>query len=141
MFQVRDTQCTIRMLRTKSIRANKSPGDGLRISVMSRHPLRDGKTPNPAISEDLYNLWLPELASNQKLVGQYYRDEIDWLDFAEEYKQRLVKISDSVLNLSRFAVSNDVTVLCVEEEPTHCHRRLLAESCQDILPVLDVVVE
>lgn len=61
------------MLKTKCILAPESENDGLRISIMSRHTLEDGKTPDSRITPNHFDLHLPILAPHPKDVGAYYR--------------------------------------------------------------------
>lgn len=61
------------MLFTKSIHKPVQPEDGYRISVMSRHTLSDGKTPDPLITGKSYIEWWKDLAPRDTLVGAWYR--------------------------------------------------------------------
>jgi len=54
------------MLFTKSIYKPVSVLDGQRISVMSRHTLEDGVTPDPRINSDSYYAYLKILAPLEK---------------------------------------------------------------------------
>jgi uncharacterized protein YeaO (DUF488 family) len=119
------------MLQTKSILAPISHDDGLRISVMSRHTLSDGVTPDHRIHQGLFDQWWPELAPAASLVGDYYKRELDWSRFEAAYIEQLhqpdaVRRIGSLILLARVQV---VTLLCIEDEPVQCHRRLLAEAC------------
>ena len=49
------------MLKSKCILSSKKPEDGTRISIMSRHTLNDGKTPDERITEDSFDIHQPEL--------------------------------------------------------------------------------
>jgi len=44
-------------LHTKSIRSARKESDGLRISIMSRHTLKDGKTPDLEITNASFDEW------------------------------------------------------------------------------------
>lgn len=124
------------MLFTKCILSEPAPADGVRISVMSRHTLSDGTTPDSRIEPRLFSFHWPSLGPSAKLVGDYYKRGLSWVDFVERYlgevrtgaKARLVHI------LVRHALERDVTLLCIEETAERCHRRLLAEECQRIDP-------
>ncbi len=101
------------MLKTKSIFAEISPEDGLRISVMSRHTLNDGITPDTRITPNLsYDEHRVELAPPARLVGMWYRKTIDWAGFANEYSAYLrgLKASRSVRELAEMALRRDVTI-------------------------------
>lgn len=129
-------------LFTKSILAAKSPNDGLRISVMSRHTLNDGVTPHPQIDESSYDKWLKELAPDNKLIGAYYKKGLSWGEFTNNYIAFLRESPQSyeVRKLAKQALEQDITVMCVEESPEYCHRRLLAEECQRVEPKLKISV-
>lgn len=58
------------MLKTKCIKDKPSLDDGERISVMSRHTLCDGETPDPEITLDSYDGWDKELAPTTETGGK-----------------------------------------------------------------------
>jgi len=58
---------------------------GTRISVMSRHTLNDGKTPDERITESSYDEWMPELAPSARLIGGYYGGQVSWDTFPDMY--------------------------------------------------------
>lgn len=120
------------MLYTKSILKPISLEDGVRISVMSRHTLDDGITPDTRITLASYNLWVQELAPPAKLVGDYYKRGLPWESYEAEYLHYLKQegIMMKVQELAQTALEKDVTLLCKEEQATRCHRRILAEECQ-----------
>ncbi|HLD79134.1 MAG TPA: DUF488 domain-containing protein [Candidatus Nanoarchaeia archaeon] len=128
------------MLYTKSIIKPKISGDGLRISIMSRHTLNDGVTPDPRISADSYEVWRKDLAPPAKLIGDYYKRGLPWTEYERRYLAFLQQadISSKVQELARDALVQDITLLCIEEDAAQCHRRLLAEECQRYQPQLQV---
>ena len=128
------------MLRTKSILAPKESYDGLRISVMSRHTLNDGITPDIRITEDLFDEWKKEFAPPLKLLGNYYKRNLLWENFEIKYLNYLESIYNEVSNLAKKAIQENITLLCVEESPKRCHRRLLAEECKRIKPRLEILI-
>ena len=120
------------MLRTKSIFAPKEPSDGKRVSVMSIHKLDDGLTPHPKINADSYDDWMKELAPPDRLIGAYLHRGLPFEEFEFGYIRHLrqAKIAEKVLDLAAECLDNTVTILCKDEFPEHCHRRLLAEECK-----------
>ncbi len=126
------------MLFTRSILSEPEEKDGFRISVMSRHTLSDGKTPDVRISPRHFDLHIPHLGPSPHLIGKYVRNKIDWPTFAglyfleirHSFKNRTVKF------LAKSAMVQDITILCIEEASDKCHRRLLAEECQEYQPGL-----
>ncbi|MBC8435337.1 DUF488 domain-containing protein [archaeon] len=122
------------MLRTKSIFAPISLEDGLRVSVMSRHTLNDGITPDKRIVPGkTYDVWRKDLAPTPKLVGDHYHGKVSWNEFTERYTNYLRRpevtglVSD-LANESMFGREN-VTLLCVEENAFECHRSILVKEC------------
>src|SRR3989338_7891927 len=116
------------MLRKKSILAPKENYDGLRISVMSRHTLNDGVTPDRRITENSFDERRREFAPPPKLTGDYYKRDLPWEEFEKRYLNNLKFIYEEVKKLSEMALNKDITLLCIEESPERCHRRLLAEE-------------
>ena len=129
------------MLRTKSILAPKGDYDRIRISIMSRHTLRDGITPDKRIDENSYDEWLREFAPPLKLIGDYYKRNLPWEKFEERYLDHLKFIYDKVKKLSETALKKDITLLCIKESSEKCHRRLLAEECKRIKRELEILVK
>ena len=105
--------------------------DGLRISVMSRHTLDDGVTPDLRIQP--CDLHISMFGPAPKLIGKYKRKEIDWVNFEKEYRIQMNRNRKAISKLRiiiKLALDFPITFLCVEETPEYCHRRLLAEICQ-----------
>jgi uncharacterized protein YeaO (DUF488 family) len=127
-------------LYTRCILDSPLPEDGVRISVMSRHTLNDGVTPDARITEGSYDFWRPMLAPPPRLIGSYYRDNFLWRDFKAEYLQHLRKqdVSMYVQELAAEALGQDITLLCVEQKGEPCHRVLLAGECLRYEPLLVV---
>ncbi len=129
------------MLRTKSIFAPIVRTDGLRISVMSRHTKNDGHTPDERITPATYDEWWRPVAPTSKWVGQWYGKAIDWRFFEEQYlwKLRRYDVAGFVKILAELALYTNITLLCAEETPEHCHRRLLAEECGRLVRGLTIL--
>lgn len=130
------------MLRTKCIHAAREPQDGYLISIMSRHTLSDGVTPDPGIGPDSFDAWWTELAPPQRLVGDYYRRGLPWEVFATRFADYLEGRAPRrrLRDLVYIAMCGDVTLLCVEATPERCHRRLVAEAAQALQPGLALVL-
>lgn len=110
---------------------------------MSRHTLADGVTPDPEITEDLYDEWWPELAPSLELLGDYYKRGLSWQEFQQRYLELLerdetVQFLHQLIERSR---TENITLLCIEDGPEQCHRRLLAERCLHLQSALSVHVE
>lgn len=124
----------LRMLFTACILRHKPHNfGGIRLSIMSRHTLNDGVTPDPRIKPSLYDFHVANLAPSPNLLGDYYKRGLPWEDFEIQYKKEL-RVPDKwcvVQGLARLALVTNVTLLCIEEKADHCHRRLLAEACKE----------
>lgn len=130
------------MLMTKSIRSYSHPSDGMRISVMSRHTLSDGVTPDPEITISHFDIWWKDLAPPDTLVGAYYKGRITWEEFAQSYRAYLddEQRRGSLEQLINTAKHYNMTLLCVEDNPEKCHRKLIAEKCSELDPELEVII-
>ncbi|MBT7902761.1 DUF488 domain-containing protein [Candidatus Woesearchaeota archaeon] len=131
------------MLKTKSILAPIEESDGRRISVMSRHTLNDGITPDDRITSDKYDSHLTAFAPPLKLVGAYYKQRVDWTEFEMQYLEylRTPKMREQVRSLAAESLETTITIMCIEETPDKCHRRLLAEECLTYQSGLQVLIE
>lgn len=117
--------------------------DGIRVSTMSTHNLHppNGRTPDPEITKDSYDWWLSELAPAKPLVYAWYKKFVTWEEFEDAYRSMLAlpekqEVLSELIDLAKQTI---VTVLCIEETPKFCHRRILAEVCRELDP--EVVVE
>jgi uncharacterized protein YeaO (DUF488 family) len=110
---------------------------------MSRHTLNDGVTPDPEITDTSFDAWWPELAPPERLIGSYYKRGLPWDAFEREFVRHLrsPEVRMRLQHLIEISRHSDVTILCVEKSPERCHRRLIAEACQDIDPLLEIVIE
>ena len=126
------------MLKTKSIILPREESDGTRISIMSRHTLNDGVTPHPKIISSSYDEWLSSLSPPAKLVGDYYKRGLPWEQFEQRYLEhiRQPEIKNEFQKLAEKSLDSVITLLCIEESPKYCHRRILAEECKRYEPSL-----
>ncbi len=126
------------MLKTKSILKSREDDDGLRISIMSRHTLNDGITKHPNIDPSCYDHWFKIFAPPSKLLGDYYKRGLPWKQFEQNYSIYLKtpNVKFEVMALAKKSLDSIVTLLCIEEFPKYCHRRLLAEECKTYQPDL-----
>lgn len=109
---------------------------------MNRHTLNDGVTADRTITGDMYDEWWPDLSAPPALLGDYYKRGLPWEDFESQYLEHLSdpKPKEQLHRLTALAVENNVTILCTEDTPEFCHRRLLISQCRLILPTLDVQI-
>lgn len=130
-------------LKTNCILTPRRQEDGYRISVMSRHTLKDGKTQDKRIVKGInFDDWMPYLAPPLKLVGDYYLRNLPWEKFEDRYIDFLQNKYQrhEIDNLIFLASIMSVSILCIEEKPDHCHRKLLATECQRTRPDLILTV-
>ena len=129
------------MLKSKCILAEKSVDDGQRISIMSRHTLNDGETPDERISANSFDAHLPDFGPSPKLVWKYYRNEIDFENYSKEYKESLNPKQDAIKRIIEWALIENITVLCIEPSPELCHRKIFVETAQELAKVMGVDLE
>ena len=128
------------MLITKCIFAPVEKDDGLRVSIMSRHTLNDGITPDRRITrhsyENHYQMFAPPLTT----VGAWYKEKIDWEEFTRQYTTHLEEkyVREHLAVLAREALHKNITLLCVEPTEDQCHRGILARICQELEPTLTI---
>jgi len=105
------------MLYTKSIQDQKELSDGIRVSIM-RKPCGE------------FDLWIPSLSPSQKLLDDYHTKKINWDEYECKFLLEMnnnldaTKMMKLLLEISTFSL---VTILCWEETPEKCHRRLIAK--------------
>jgi len=71
---------------------------------------------------------LPELAPTQAMLDEYRKDRGDWTTYEQRFLA-LIKERRVERTLSRDVIAGSC-LLCSEEKPHHCHRRLVAEYLQ-----------
>ena len=76
---------------------------------------------------------LPDLATTEDLLRAYRGKELDWDAYARSY---LRAIADRGVEetLDRGLFEPGIILLCSEDKPEHCHRRLAAEYLQSRWP-------
>ena len=126
-------------LLTKCILAPIGHEDGLRISVMSRHTLSDGITPDHRITAESMELHMPSLAPSPQLIGDYYKRGLSWEDYESRFNKEMKDKISQLRAIASHALTRNITLLCIEPTPEHCHRRLLAVTCKRIEPHLKIV--
>lgn len=72
---------------------------------------------------------ITEMAPTEKILKGYKNKKITWDQYEEEYNQLIVE--RNMLSIVEKQIPNEtICLLCSEETPHHCHRRLLAEYVQ-----------
>lgn len=119
------------VLYTKSIQGKKQKSDGIRICIMRR----------PGKNED-FDIWMPVLAPSHKLLDDYHAKKINWDEYIKRFtKEVLIDQRETLRLLTELALKLRLTILCWEDTPEKCHRRLIAEACKKINSELKVVIK
>lgn len=115
-------------LKTKSIQKKASKTDGLRICIMRR----------PGETDTDWDLWLPRLSPPTELLDAYKYGGLEWEAFCTRFKKEVIKKHKKLcVFLAELARTQDVTLLCWEETPDKCHRKLVLEECLRLAPDLE----
>jgi uncharacterized protein (DUF488 family) len=82
-------------------------------------------------------LHLPALAPTQEMLDRYKKEGADWQEYERQFLDlmRQRRIEETI---SKEAVA-DGCLLCSEDKPHHCHRRLVAEYLKDRWGDVDIV--
>lgn len=129
------------MLKSKCIYAPIYQDDGIRISIMSRHTLDDWKTPDTKITQDIFDVHLPIFAPLPKTIWKYLRWEIDFSEYAQAYKNELKLKTPDIIKLVKRAIEENITVMCKEEFPEFCHRKVFVEFALKIAQIIWIDLE
>jgi len=82
-------------------------------------------------------LHLPALAPTKEMLDRYKKKGGDWQDYERQFLDRMRqrRIEETI---SKEEVA-DGSLLCSEDKPHHCHRRLVAEYLKDRWGDVDIV--
>jgi len=117
-------------LLTKSVQEKKTKKDGVRVCIMRR----------PGEDVD-WDIWIPALAPSHDLLTEYHQNKVNWEEFIKRFTNEvLVQHREYLQILIDLAKTRVITILCWEETPEFCHRRLVAEECQKLEPRLKVTI-
>jgi uncharacterized protein (DUF488 family) len=85
---------------------------------------------------DIEYVHLPILAPDQAMLDAYKKDGGTWADYEIAFNQLMAQrhVEASLTT----EVLNGSCLLCSEEKPEYCHRRLVADIAQSLHPGLDV---
>lgn len=117
----------IRVVRLGSPRL---PNEGLRLGTVRRPPR--GVRKEEYAARNYYDLWLPELSPTAAVVGWALSEPwtpARWEKYARAYRremrapeqQRLISL------LAALSKTSDFSIGCYCEDPSRCHRSILAE--------------
>lgn len=80
---------------------------------------------------------LPELAPTQPMLDAYKKEKGDWTAYEVQFLD-LMKFRAIEKSLSKDVLA-DACLLCSEDKPQHCHRRLAAEYLRDSWGGVDII--
>jgi uncharacterized protein (DUF488 family) len=78
----------------------------------------------------------PQLAPSQELFDAYRKKGLPWPAYEKQFLQLMRR--RRIENMDR-SVLDGACLLCSEDKPHHCHRRLVAEYLRDKWPSVDIV--
>ena len=68
---------------------------------------------------------LPELAPTKEILDAYRKEHRNWAKYEREYLELMDRRRVAERGIKR--IISDACLLCSEDQPEHCHRRLVAE--------------
>ena len=80
---------------------------------------------------------LPDLAPTQAMLGAYKKEKGDWSAYEVQFLA-LMKSREIEKSISKDVLA-DGCLLCSEEKPQHCHRRLVAEYLRDMWGDVEII--
>jgi uncharacterized protein (DUF488 family) len=75
---------------------------------------------------------LPDLAPTKEMLGAYKKNKGPWADYEKQFLALLQ--TRQIENTAKKSLLDGGCLLCSEETPDHCHRRLVAEYLQSYWP-------
>jgi len=86
---------------------------------------------------DIDYLHLPELAPTQAMLDEYKKVSHDWQTYEQKFTALIMERHvESTLDRTIF---ENGCLLCSEDKPDHCHRRLVAEYLRKSWGTVDIV--
>jgi len=79
----------------------------------------------------------PELAPTKEMLDAYKKQRGQWADYEESFLELMATRQIEQI-IPRVAIDG-ACLLCSEDKPHHCHRRLVAEYLQDKWSDLEIV--
>lgn len=118
-------------IQTKSVQAKSKKTDGIRICIMRR-----------IMPEFVFDIWIPTLSPSTELLKKYHDKEISWKEYEVLFTKEVLDTQQKYLKIvSDIAKNNNITLLCWEEAPEMCHRRLIAQRIKKLYPDLIVNIK
>ena len=80
---------------------------------------------------------IPELAPTKTILDDYKKNKGDWCVYEKQFRD-LMKTHQIEAQMNEMLKDGDC-LLCSENKPEHCHRRLVAEYLSDLRSEIDIV--
>jgi|SRR5882724_2260294 len=80
---------------------------------------------------------LPDLAPTQDMLDRYKKKKGDWSAYEHDFLELMTV--RRVENTVKREILADACLLCSEEKPQHCHRRLVAEYLKEHWSDVEIV--
>lgn len=80
---------------------------------------------------------LPELAPTQEMLDEYKKKKGDWKIYEDQFLG-LMRSREIEKTVPRDVLS-EACLLCSEDKPEHCHRRLVAEYLRDTWGEVEII--
>ena len=68
--------------------------------------------------------YIPDLTPTAEILDEYKKRKGEWSNYEEKFNELITSRKIEKLSPENF---NDACLLCSEDKPAHCHRRLVAE--------------
>ena len=81
--------------------------------------------------------YMIEFAPTDSLLEGYRKKQISWEEYEKQYNKLLIE--RDVLKNKDISIFDNACLLCSEEKPDYCHRRLLAEYLRDLNKDIKIV--
>jgi uncharacterized protein YeaO (DUF488 family) len=116
------------MIKTKSIQAKREESDDIRICIMRRIK-----------PEFVFDIWMPHLSPSTELLKDYHDEKINWEGYEKLFTKEVLDTQTNYLSiLLELSKKYTITLLCWEETPEKCHRRLVVEKLQAMDPTITI---
>ncbi len=106
---------------------------GTRIAIVRDYPFRDYS----GIDEWWMELSPPQIMLDQARLQGWPQERLE-REFRRYLRGNPVRYV--VENLARYALTEDISLLCEGEDPPISHRRIVAEECRRKIPTLPVEI-
>ena len=109
----------------KSVYAPREESDGKRVLVMTLWPR--------GISKERVDVWMKDLGTPRELIRRFKAGKVSRREFEAEYRKSLKGKEELLKGLARESKKGTVTLLCVEKDPSECHRSVLKAAIERYL--------